>query len=422
MTTPTIEQVSVGFDTYQNLISSAVAEGANTVYPPYNVRKTSNTTYAIDIDVSGFHSEDIKASIQDGYLSVASSNGILSIFSNPGDVFFNKTIVAPTDFTSKFWIADGLKLDGAQYLDGIITFSFSSTGINQTKTDVPIVYQNPVSANTNSNTVVVNTVANTSFNSGVVAPVDTPVPVAVTVANVAPNVVPVILNGSDTTQPTVQVNVPNPLPQILQVNVAKPVGAVDPSANTPQVVLNVTDATKEVAANSVVTGTVPVQNGAPTVVAVPTDLNNALNSAGINAVSSVAQAVSQANVTPVSAPDANVVSSANTLTVTASDTTTNAAVVNVVTPAVIPSVVQATVDTSNAVPTVTLSTAPTDIPKDSTITPVVTANGQPDIMVVTSPGAQAALNSANVNVATDIGQTLQDANVAVITSNTTPTN
>lgn len=413
MTTPTIEQVSVGFDTYQTLISSAVAEGANTVYPPYNVRKTSNTTYAVDIDVSGFHSEDIKASIQDGYLSVASSNGILSIFNNPTDVFFNKTIVPPQEFSSKFWIADGLKLDGAVYVDGIVTFSFSATGINQTKTDVPIVYQTP--------TAVANTVANTSFNPGVVAPPDTPVPVEVTVANVAPSVVPVILNSADTSQPTVQVNVPNPLPQILQVTVNKPVGNVDPQANTPQVILNVTDATHEVTANSVVTGSVPVTNGAPTVVAVPTDLNNALNSAGINAVSSVASAIAQANVVVATPPDANVVSASNTLTVTAVDQHTNATSFDVVTPAVIPSVVQATVDTSNVTPVVTLSTAPADIPKDSTITPVETAPGQPDIMVVTSPGAQAALNSANVNVATDIGQTLQDANVAVVTANSTPT-
>jgi len=406
MTAPTIEQVSVGFDTYQDFITAAVAEGANTVYPPYNVRKTSNTSYAIDIDVSGFHSEDIKSYIQDGYLSVASSNGVLSIFNNPTDVFFNKTIVPPQDFSSKFWIADGLKLSNAVYLDGIITFTFDATGNNKAKVDVPIVYQNPV-------------VSNTSFNSGVVTEPVVDTPVEVPVANVAPSVVPVILNGSSTTQPTVQVNVPNPLPQIVEVSVEHPVGNVDPTANTPQVTINVTDATNEVAANSVVTGVVPTSEGSPpTVVAVPTDINNALNSAGINAVSSVVDAVAQSNVASVATPDVAVTNNSNTLTVSASDAETNAATFNVVTPAVIPSVVQATVDSSNTVPTVTLSPAPSVLPTDSVLTPVQTANGQADVVVVTSPADHATLEAANVNVATDIGQTLQDANVAVVTSAT----
>lgn len=134
-----IEQVSVGFDTYANLIASAVNEGATIVYPPYNIRKTANNEYAIDIDASGFHYPDIEASIQNGYLQVKSANAVLPIFHN-GDVFFNKGIAQPQDFSAKFWIADGLSLANAVYQDGIITFSFVPTNSNQVLSNVAVSY------------------------------------------------------------------------------------------------------------------------------------------------------------------------------------------------------------------------------------------------------------------------------------------
>jgi HSP20 family molecular chaperone IbpA len=141
----TIEQVSVGFDTYANLISSAVNEGSSIKYPPYNIRKTANNEYAIDIDASGFHYPDIEASIQDGYLQVKSANAVLPIFHND-DVFFNKGIVQPEDFSAKFWVADGLALANAVYQDGIITFTFAPTGTNKALANVAVTYAQDTTA------------------------------------------------------------------------------------------------------------------------------------------------------------------------------------------------------------------------------------------------------------------------------------
>jgi len=181
--TITIQQISVGYDTYEALIANAVQTGANTVYPPYNVRKTSNTSYAIDLDVSGFHSSGIKAYIENGYLSVSSANAVLNIFNSNTDVFFNKGITLPEDFNVKFWIADGLKLASAVYGDGIITFGFDATENNQVHADVPIVYSVPVSnAGVTSNVVV------------------TPVPVA--------NVEPVVANTEPVVNATANVVTP----------------------------------------------------------------------------------------------------------------------------------------------------------------------------------------------------------------------
>lgn len=159
-----IEQISVGYDTYANLIASAVNEGSSIVYPPYNIRKTANNEYAIDIDASGFHYPDIEASIQDGYLLVKSANAVLSIFHN-SDTFFNKGIAQPSDFSAKFWIADGLALSNAVYQDGIITFTFVPTNTNKVLANVAVAYASgDVVANTQPVAAPV-----------VVAPVDAPV-------------------------------------------------------------------------------------------------------------------------------------------------------------------------------------------------------------------------------------------------------
>jgi cell envelope opacity-associated protein A len=119
---------------------------------------------------------------------------------------------------------------------------------------------------------------------------------------------------------------------------------------------------------------------------------------------------------PADLPPAEPLVSAETVTVAVpSEEAVGEAKLEVVTPEVIPQVVEAVVSepTAGAPVAVELVPASENVPADATVIPVVTMEGQPDVMVAVTPETQAALDAAGVDVAKDVGEALIQAEVEV---------
>ena len=405
-----IEKVSVGYDKYKETIDKVEQEYSSMWYPPYNVRKINATDYAIDLEVTGYNKEEISASIEAGELVVTAPVKDKFPDTEGDDTYYHQGIFPGGDLMAKFYIADSLKLDTANYDDGVITFTFKATGANQRRFIVPI---GPFEKSADAVPFV------PKFNSdgsiiGPTGEIYAPEVVsaaATALAEVAANrdTVQSVVNTESESVPTVQVNLPDPLPQIVEVSATQIPDVVDPKSDEPQAVITVKDATYEVESNDVVTSVISTPDGqSDVVVAVPSDVYEELAAVGIDPVLAIEAAiVKEEVVAPALPPEEVVASTTSEVTVTPVD---SGVAVTVVVPDTLPSVVEATVSEEGKV---VLSDVSENIPDNATVTPVITAPGQPDIMVVTTPETDVKLDNLDVDVAKDIGDAVVKAEAEV---------
>lgn len=102
----------VGYD----LIANKLLELANTTsYPPFNIRKLDEQSYAIELAVAGFPKSAF---------SIESSKGILTIkaekLNEENKNFIHKGITSK-GFTRSFSLADSIEVGIAKFRDGILS-------------------------------------------------------------------------------------------------------------------------------------------------------------------------------------------------------------------------------------------------------------------------------------------------------------
>ena len=83
-------------------------------YPPYNIKKTGDNTYVIEMAVAGFGRQDIELTLEDGVLSI---KGELKT-DEKNDYLFKG--IADRAFTRKFTLADTIEIKNADLLNGML--------------------------------------------------------------------------------------------------------------------------------------------------------------------------------------------------------------------------------------------------------------------------------------------------------------
>jgi len=111
-TTPIARQF-VGFDTLFDELN-ALAERKESNYPAYNIAKDDDEHYRIELALAGFSSDEI---------SIQTEKGILSIEANKAEERGNYIHqgIAKRGFSKMFRLAEYMKVDDAQFVDGILT-------------------------------------------------------------------------------------------------------------------------------------------------------------------------------------------------------------------------------------------------------------------------------------------------------------
>ena len=115
-TTPMARQF-VGFDTlFEEL--NRLADRKEPNYPAYNIAKDDDEHYRIELALAGFGSDDI---------SIQTEKGVLTIEARKGEEVGNYLYqgIAQRGFSKMFRLAGYMKVDDAQFVDGILTVFLS---------------------------------------------------------------------------------------------------------------------------------------------------------------------------------------------------------------------------------------------------------------------------------------------------------
>lgn len=226
-------------------------------------------------------------------------------------------------------------------------------------------------------------------------------------------IVSVVVNAEDTTVPTTEVNIPDPVPQIVEVTLEEVKAQIDPVSSEPQAVIVVSDAVHELS-DDVTTTVVTTEPGkADIVVAVSEETQKVADQAGIDIIADIKQSIAQAD---VASPELPVVENVEQTTVTVVSETNEPSPLTVTTPEVITPVVELTIDPELATteaPSVVLSDSSEQVSPTAELIPVVTAEGQNDVVIAVEPEVKAELESKGVDIAADVSAALIQANVEV---------
>ncbi|HVN01983.1 MAG TPA: Hsp20 family protein [Caulobacteraceae bacterium] len=107
----------VGFDRLADLLDSAASESA-TGYPPYNIERTGDNEYRIEIAVAGFKPTELDIEVKEGLLTVKGHKA-----ANDAERRFVHRGLAERNFERRFQLAEYVVVSDAQLADGLLSIS-----------------------------------------------------------------------------------------------------------------------------------------------------------------------------------------------------------------------------------------------------------------------------------------------------------
>ncbi len=107
----------VGFDRLADLLDSASTEAA-TGYPPYNIERTGENAYRIEIAVAGFKSEDLNIEVKENLLTVQGRKA-----ANDEARRYLHRGLAERNFERRFQLADYVVVSEADLANGLLSIS-----------------------------------------------------------------------------------------------------------------------------------------------------------------------------------------------------------------------------------------------------------------------------------------------------------
>jgi molecular chaperone IbpA len=104
----------VGFDRLADLLDSAATEAA-TGYPPYNIERTGDNTYRIEIAVAGFKPDELTIDLKESVLTVQGRKA-----ANDAERHFVHRGLAERNFQRRFQLAEYVAVTEAKLADGLL--------------------------------------------------------------------------------------------------------------------------------------------------------------------------------------------------------------------------------------------------------------------------------------------------------------
>jgi molecular chaperone IbpA len=113
---------AVGFDRQFDRLFDYVTHQAESTggYPPYNIQKTEDYKFEIEMALAGFSKKDIEIEVAEGVLTVKS---LKEKDSGSTDDYTLYKGISQRNFTRKFTLADDIVVKGAELKDGMLTIS-----------------------------------------------------------------------------------------------------------------------------------------------------------------------------------------------------------------------------------------------------------------------------------------------------------
>ncbi len=109
-------RATVGFDQIADLMDRVLTETASTnTYPPYNIEKTADDAYRIQVAVAGFSEADLSVEVRENALIISAKK----VEDDSGRKFLHRGI-ATRAFERRFHLADHVRVSGASHADGML--------------------------------------------------------------------------------------------------------------------------------------------------------------------------------------------------------------------------------------------------------------------------------------------------------------
>ena len=116
----TLGKSLIGYDDMFDRISKFHDEVAKNIpnYPPYNIKKTDENTYVIEMAVAGFGKQDIEVNVAGDTLTIK-GNAKQDTDEEDTHMFFHQGL-AMRPFTRVFNLNDNVEVKNAEMLNGIL--------------------------------------------------------------------------------------------------------------------------------------------------------------------------------------------------------------------------------------------------------------------------------------------------------------
>lgn len=110
-----LDRYYVGYDNMIKRIADFQRESLKiSNYPPYNIKKTGENTYVIEMAVAGFGKSDIEVTLEDSKLII---NGKVKS-SDEDDILYKG--ISNREFTRAFTLADTIEVKNAGLINGML--------------------------------------------------------------------------------------------------------------------------------------------------------------------------------------------------------------------------------------------------------------------------------------------------------------
>ena len=115
--TSALNRALVGFDRLFDTFETRFANQLSTNYPPYNVIKTDENTYFVELAIAGFKKEEIQIEVEHETLTV---KGERTREESETTQYLHRGL-SQRNFDRKFQLAEHMLVKGAVIQDGILT-------------------------------------------------------------------------------------------------------------------------------------------------------------------------------------------------------------------------------------------------------------------------------------------------------------
>jgi len=119
-----LRPVTIGFDDvfdhFERMFDGDVFTAPMTNYPPYNIVRTGDNTYDIEVALAGFGKKDINVEYAENTLTIKSVKNADESEEKNGVIHKG---ISKRQFTKSFTIADDVEVNGAELKDGLLRVS-----------------------------------------------------------------------------------------------------------------------------------------------------------------------------------------------------------------------------------------------------------------------------------------------------------
>ena len=119
-----LRPITVGFDDmfdrFEHMMDDSFFRGSGQNFPPYNIVKTGENTYDVELALAGFNKKDIEVEYKENLLTVKSKKQE-ETKDEDGNVIHRG--ISKRMFSKSFTIANDVEVKGAELKDGLLKIS-----------------------------------------------------------------------------------------------------------------------------------------------------------------------------------------------------------------------------------------------------------------------------------------------------------